>query len=88
MTTWMNCNLSWMCESAIRSTLCIQLYHDKVAHINRRSQDAQVLEGATALALSAILCYAGSRVAGHLGVPGALIPAATGACSLDCPVTA
>ena len=54
-------------------------YHDNVAHINRRSKDAQVLEGATALALSATLCYAGSRVAGRLGVPGALIPAATGA---------
>ena len=39
----------------------------------------QVLEGATALALSASLCYAGSRIAAYLSIPGALIPAATGA---------
>ena len=38
----------------------------------------QVLEGATALALAASLCYAGSCIAASLNIPGALIPAATG----------
>ena len=69
--------------------MCIQLTMIRSLLLTKgRPNCAQVLEGAAALALSATLCYAGSRVAGHMGVPGALIPAATGASSLGCLVTA
>lgn len=39
---------------------------------------AQVLEGATAVALSCVICYLGSRGAQKLGLPGAVIPVVTG----------
>ena len=39
---------------------------------------AQVLEGATAVALSCVICYLGSQGAQKLGLPGAVIPVVTG----------
>ena len=39
---------------------------------------AQVLEGATALAVSMAMCWAGSTIAAKWGISGALIPIATG----------
>lgn len=38
----------------------------------------QVLEGATAVALSCVICHLGSRGAHQLGLPGAVIPVVTG----------
>lgn len=38
----------------------------------------QVLEGATAVALSCLICHLGTQGAGMLGLPGAVIPVVTG----------
>lgn len=49
----------------------------KAAGITRLAMPAQVLEGATAVALSAAICYLGVLCEAWLQLPGTLIPCAT-----------